>query len=176
MTHLSADLVVFYMTISANISYALLFVYHFVKKDTNKSLMILAGCLCLAMSFVHVFSSYKDALDKASLVYYHIVMNKHLILVMLNALVVIAIFTLHRVLKVQYHYVARYLLRCICLSIALNTILHIDIVVLENREPYWLWSVYSYGENIMTVFMFCSVLVARKWSEVFQWLQSAHAH
>ncbi|MCJ8272455.1 MAG: hypothetical protein MJK04_24030 [Psychrosphaera sp.] len=62
MEYLTTDLIVFYITLTAISCYGVLFVYHFVKKDSNKSLMILAGCLCLAMVVIHTFTSYKNGL------------------------------------------------------------------------------------------------------------------
>ncbi|NQZ09436.1 MAG: hypothetical protein HRT35_19970 [Algicola sp.] len=175
MEYLTTDLIVFYITLTANICYGLLFVYHFVKKDSNKSLMILAGSLCLAMAVIHTFTSYKIGLDKSSLMFYNSVIHVYLIWMIINAITLFAITGLHRLLALPYHDTVKYVLRCLGLSIVLNMIMHVDIILLGNRDSTLLYSLYSYGENLITAFMFCSVLVARKWSEVFKWLQLAHS-
>ncbi len=175
MEYLTKDLMVFYITLTATICYGLLFVYHFVKKESNKSLMILAGCLCLAMVFAHSFTSYKNELDKSSLAFYNSAIHLYLIWMVLNAITLFAITGLHRIFRLEYHDVVKYVLRCLGLSIVLNMILHVDIILLGNRDSTLLYSVYSYGENLINVFVFCSVLIARKWSEVFKWLQLAHS-
>lgn len=175
MQYLHAELA-FYITITSNIAYALLFIYHFVKKQSNKSLMILAGCLCLSMVLNHVFISYRDSLDMAGEVYLSLIVNYYLVMLILNAIVIVSIALLHQVLKVPCHYVVRYIFRCMLISIALNMALHFDVMIVGNKEPYELWTLYSIVENGITVFMFFSVLIARKWSEVFKWLQLAHSH
>jgi len=175
MEYLAAGLGEFLISTATNISYALLFLYHFLKRNTNNSLMILAGCLCMAMVFNHFFISYKLTLDKDSAEYFQLVLSHYTIWALLNGVVILTIQLLHRLIKVPYHYVVRYVFRCLCLSIVLNLAVHVDIIMLENRESNALWTVYSYGENILNVFTFFSVLIARQWSEVFRWLQLAHA-
>jgi hypothetical protein len=138
-------------------------------------MMILAGCLCLAMIFSHSFSSYKNALDKSTIEFYTLSVNQFLIWMTLNAVVIMIFCALHRLFKRPMHYVVRYIFRCLSISIVLNIALHIDMVVMENTQPNGLWTLYSWGESLMTIFMFFSVLIARKWSEVFNWLQTAHS-
>ncbi|WP_462157379.1 hypothetical protein [Pseudoalteromonas sp. GB56] len=50
-------------------------------------------------------------------------------------------------------------------GLALNAILHsamyLDIVIHGNREPWWLWSVYSIGININDVMMILALIVNR---------------
>ena len=175
MEYLTTDTLVLYLTTATNVLYGALFVWHLIGKNTNKSLMILSGCMCVAMLFVHSFTVYKNELDKMGLMYYHIVVNQMLIWILLNAVIFTAIAGLHRALNVRYHYVTRYVFRCIVISVLLNMAMHIDLIVLENKEPWGLWTLYSWGENLMTLFMFLSILVARRWSEVFRWLRSAHS-
>lgn len=175
MEFLATDSTVYYITIAMTVSYGLLFLYHCIKKDTNSSLTIIAGCLCVGMVFIHLFSSFKNAMDSDSWLASQMVLNQFLIWVVLNCSMLLAIFTIHKISKTQFHFVTRYVFRCLCISIALNLAIHIDIIIFGNRDPNWLWTAYSYGENLMSVFMFCSVLIARKWSEVFRWLQLAHA-
>ena len=175
MEFLAAGSTVYFITIAMTVSYGLLFLYHCVKKDTNNSLTIIAGCLCVGMVCIHLLSSFQNTMDKDNWFMSQMVLNQFLIWVILNCGMLLSIFVLHKVSKTQFHYVTRYVFRCLCISVALNLAIHIDIIILGNRDPNWLWSVYSYGEYVMSSFMFCSVLVARKWSEVFRWLQLAHA-
>lgn len=176
MTHLSADMIFFYIGLVTNLCFAALFVYHFTKQNSNKSLMILAGVLCLNMVFNHVINGYKGTLEQSSLTYYNLVVNWYLIHLISNGAALICVFALHRAFKVQFHYVVRYVYRCIMLSMAMNLAMHMDLMVLGNRDTDWLYSMYTYGENLLLCFVFVSVVVARKWSEVFRWLQSAHVH
>lgn len=176
MSYITSDLTVFLVvTITANISYALLFIYHLTKKDTNKSLMIIAGCLCLAMIFFHLFALYKESLPTTSDSYRFVTTNFYLIWLAENSILVLLIASLHKVFKIQYHQAAYYINRCMMISIFLNLAIYIDIIQLSNRTPYWLWTLYSYGQVSITLFMFLSVVVARKWSEVFRWTMLAHS-
>jgi hypothetical protein len=61
------------------------------------------------------------------------------------------------------------------ISMGVNLAMHIDIMMMGNRDTAWLYVLYSYSENIINIFLFVSVLVARRWSEVFSWLKSAHS-
>jgi hypothetical protein len=165
----------FYITITSNIAYALLFVYHFVNKNPNKSLMILTGYMCLNMVFMHVLLSYEGSLDRTSDQYYSLFNNYYLIWMIQASITFLAIFWTHKLLKTEFHYVIRYVLRGLVMILALNMAMHIDIIEMGNREYYWLWTVFSYGENVVNLFMFLSILIARKWSEIFKWLQLAHS-
>lgn len=175
MEFLATDSTVYYITIAMTVSYGLLFLYHCIKKTTNSSLTIIAGSLCVGMVFIHLFSSFKNTMDRDSWLFAQMVVNQYLIWVVLNCGMLLTIFMLHKFCKTQFHYVTRYVFRCLCISITLNLAIHMDIIILGNRDSNWLWTAYSYGEYMMSVFMFCSVLIARKWSEVFRWLQLAHA-
>ena len=169
------DSLVFVLTITANIAYALLFIYHATKKDPNRSLMITSGCLCLAMAFVHSFSAYVGSLAVTGVEYKQLTTHYYSILVMLNSVTVIAIASLHHSLKVGYHDVVFYVYRCIFIALLLNIAMYIDVIVMGNRGADVLDTVYFYGEHAMTIFMFCSVFIARKWSDVFKWLKLGHA-
>jgi hypothetical protein len=94
MKYLTAELIVYYITITANIFYAALFIYHAYKKDTNKSLMIVSGCLCLSMAFLHSFSSFINSLDKTSSTYSEVIVNVYLIWITLSSSVILSIYTL----------------------------------------------------------------------------------
>jgi hypothetical protein len=175
MEYLLSGKIEFYISMSVNIFFAIVFIYHYIKTETNNSIKILAGCLCLSMAAIHFFIAYRSGLDKSSLLYYHLTVNNYLLLMVLNSVTVIMVFLLHRLLNVRFHYVGYYVYRCIFFSIVLNLSMHIDIIVGGNREANWLWTLYSYGENTLNIIIFSSVLIARKWGEVFKWLQLAHS-
>lgn len=174
MNYITSDTASFYIALTSNIIYALLFIYHLVKKDANKSLMILSGSLCTLMVISHLFFSYKASLSHEGVEYYNIATHYYLVLMVLNSSLAIAIFSLHKIFKVPMNYICHYIFRCIFVSILLNFAMDINVVKMGNREPFWLWSLYSYAENITNIIMFLSVIIARKWSEVFRWLQLAH--
>ena len=176
MNYLSADSILINISLITNICYAFLFIYHWIRKNTNKSLMILSGYLCLTMVFTHVFTPYLETLDKTSPEYYDLIVNIYFIWIIQNSITFLAVSWTHKLLKIEFHYNVRYIFRCLVISTLLNTAMHIDIIEMGNREYYWLWSVFSYGENGINLFMFLSILIARKWSEVFKWLQSAHSY
>jgi hypothetical protein len=173
MQHLTADLIAYTISVSANICYVLLFLYNAMKKDTNYSLLMLSGSLCLAMAFALYLTSYRGALDKSSTEYYALAVNNYLIWVILDSFFVMTVFVSHRILNVPFHHAVKYVYRCIFVSIVLNIAMHIDIIVLGNRDTQWLYSTYDYTQNFVTIFMFASVLVARKWSEIFKSLPLA---
>jgi hypothetical protein len=175
MNYIQADVILSYISIVIITCYTLLFIYHFVKKQSDKSLMILVGCLCLSSVFNYSFESYINSLDKKGAEYADVIGLYYLTWIMHSAITSIAIVLLHVFLKVKFHYVNHYILYSLMVSTSLNLAMHIDIMVMGNRDPYWLWTVYSYGENMINVFMFLSIMVGRKWSEVFRWLQLAHS-
>jgi len=175
MEYIATYQTVYYITMAMNVCYGLLFLYHCLYRSTNNSLMIITGSLCVAAVIVHLFSSYQMTMDKSGWLYQLVTFNHYMIFVILNSTLMLVVFALHKSSNTSFHVTTRYVFRCLSVSILLSFAMHIDIMVLENSEPNWLWSVYSYGENLMTVFMFLSVLIARKWSEVFKWLQLAHA-
>lgn len=174
MSYITEDTIAFYITMSANVAYAILFVYHLKQKDTNKSLLISTGCLCLFMVFLHSFSSYKASLPVTSEIYQQLANNYYIAWVIQDAILIIVLFLLHQLFKAQYHYAVIYIYRCMILSIFINVAVHTDITILGNRDPNWLWSLYSYTENFINVFLFLSVVIARRWSDIFNWLKLAH--
>lgn len=175
MTYITSEMIAFYISLTTNVCFAALFIYHLAKEKSNKSLMILAGCLSLSMAFGHSLEAYRGELDQSGWTYYNLIINWYLIHVSVNAVLLSAIYGLHRAFSIPLHYVVRYVFRCLMLSIVLNVAMHLDRIVLGNRDTDWLYTLYSLGENTVVVFVFMSVLLARKWSEVFRWLQLAHS-
>jgi hypothetical protein len=176
MTYIQEDVVLFYVGVAAITCYTLLFIYHFVKKESDKSLMILVGCLCLSSVFLYSFGSYILSLDIKGAEYANIVVHYYPIWIIHSAVTSTAIILLHILLKVKFHHVNHYIIYSLLAITFLNLAMYIDIIVMGNKEPYWLWTVFSYGENMINIFMFSSIMVGRKWSEVFRWLQLAHSH
>lgn len=175
MEFIQTDLTVFRLTSAMLVSYGLVFLYHCVKKNTNNSLTIISGCLCVGFVFVHIFSSIKNTMDRDSHLFLQVILNQYLIWVVFNCSLILIIFLVHKISKTEFHYVTRYVFRCLSISVVLHLIVHMDMVVLKNQDSYLLWSLYSHAELLMNIFILCSVLIARKWSEVFRWLQLAHA-
>jgi hypothetical protein len=175
MSYIQADVVIFYLSVVTITCYTLLFVYHFVKKQSDKSLMILAGCLCLYSVFIYSFESYITSLDKQGAEFANVIVYYYPTWIIHSAITSTAIVLLHVFSKIKFHYVNRYVLYGLMAITLLNLAMYIDIIVMGNREPYWLWTVFSYGENMINVFVFSSIMVGRKWSEVFRWLQLAHS-
>ena len=164
-----------YLSMTSNLAYAVLFIFHFVKKNSNKSLMVVAGCMCLHMVFIHGFLAYMLSFDKSTPSYLNLIVDVYLIWIAHSAVTSITIFVLHKLSKVKFHYNVRYVFYGLMVITLLNFVMYIDIIVMGNREAYWLWTVFSYGENIVNLFILLSILIARQWSEVFKWLQLAHS-
>lgn len=175
MYFLAADSIELSISLVTNIVYGLLFLFHFTKKERNSSLMILAGCLCVAMAFTHSLTAYISALDKASDTYATVINHVYLIWIMQSTITSFSIYLLHKLTHVLFHSAAIYVLSGLMIITLLNLSMHIDIIEMGNKEPYWLWTVFSYGENLVNAFMFLSILIARQWSEVFKWLHLAHS-
>jgi hypothetical protein len=175
-TYIQLDITLIYISLVTITCYTLLFIYHFVKKESNKSLMILAGCMCLYSISNHSFNAYLVSLDESSIEYAHVATVNYLIWIIHSAITSIAIFLLHKFFKIIFHYTVRYILYSLMAISLLNLAMYVDIIVMGNREAYWLWPFFSYSENMVNLFMFLSVLTARKWSEVFKWFRLAHSH
>jgi hypothetical protein len=160
MTFLAADSIELYITLTTNIVYAFLFI---------------SGCLCLGMTFTHSFTVYISSIDKNTTEYTELINHIYLIWISQSALTSTAIIVIHTVFKIPFHGISGFIIYSFLVRTFLNLAMHIDIIEMGNRDPYWLWTLYSYGENTLNILMFLTVLIARRWEEVFRWIKLAHS-
>lgn len=74
-----------------------------------------------------------------------------------------AIFLLHFIVKIKTTTPCKY----IYLGLTVNTLLfyfmHLDILVMQNKDAWWLWSLYSYGVNAIDYIMIITLIVGKDW-------------
>ncbi|WP_372760354.1 hypothetical protein [Pseudoalteromonas sp.] len=54
-----------------------------------------------------------------------------------------------------------YLLIGLMINASLFFGMHYDIFITENYQPWWFWSVYSFGVNVIDLMMICALVINR---------------
>ena len=113
-----------------------------INKENKSPVYLSALMLCS-----YVFSGYIDLLEGLYL-------NSMLYdFVTILALLILEYFkVLHR--SMAFHFI----IFALIINAVLTLILHYDLYVLYNYEPWWYWSVYSIGVNMFDVLMILSLV------------------
>lgn len=80
-----------------------------------------------------------------------------------DIITIFAIFFVHKASKIKHHRVSYYVYLGLTLNGLLHTFIWVDIQVLANQDPWWFWSVYSFGINIIDYAMIITLIVGRDW-------------
>jgi len=103
--------------------------------------------LSVLMLCSYIVSSYVKLLD-----------NLYLNWALYDFVTIIALFTLQHFIVLQRTKVFQFLVLALISNAVLTLILYYDIYVLYTYEPWWYWSVYSIGVNIIDVLMMLSLV------------------
>ena len=80
-----------------------------------------------------------------------------------DILTIFAILTLHLTFKIKHHRATFYIYTGLLISGLLFFSMWIDIQVLANQDPWFLWSLYSIGVNTVDYVMIIALIVGKDW-------------
>lgn len=124
------------------------FLFNLVARLNNPDKAIVQ--LSFMMAFSYIISDF-----------YRLSYSNYLNWLIYDLLTIAVIFVWFRYFKRQRFTALYYILLGLILNSFLMLIIHYDIYILHNNEPWWLWMVYSYGVNIVDLSMIF-VLVTEK--------------
>lgn len=74
-----------------------------------------------------------------------------------------AIFICHRLFKIKHHFATGYVYLGLTLNGLMFYLMWLDIQVFANQEPWWFWTVYSFGINVVDYVMIITLIVGKDW-------------
>ncbi|WP_052140919.1 hypothetical protein [Pseudoalteromonas piratica] len=80
-----------------------------------------------------------------------------------DILTITTIFFIHKLFRIQHHRASYYVYLGLTLNGLMFYLMWVDIQVLANQDPWWFWSVYSFGINIIDYAMIITLIVGRDW-------------
>jgi hypothetical protein len=80
-----------------------------------------------------------------------------------NALTVIFIIITHLILRVKHHKLTVFIICLLFVNIIAYLSMHIDIILNGNREPWWLWQIYTPLVNTTEFCIAGSLIVYSAW-------------
>lgn len=87
--------------------------------------------------------------------------NMYLTWIVYDAVAITLILALNRIFKQNLCLAAKYVTIGLSLNALLCLILHIDLRMLENREPWWFWYFYTLAINTIDVIMVAALILDR---------------
>lgn len=114
-----------------------------INKEYKSPVYLSALMLCS-----YIFSSYLKLLD-----------NLYLNWALYDFITILALFTLQFFNAFNRTKVFLFLVLALTSNAVLTMILYYDIYILYNFEPWWYWSVYSIGVNVIDVLMILSLVI-----------------
>jgi len=124
---------------------------------------VMAFLYCLASSInkENKSSVYLSALMLCSYIssgYINLLENLYLSWALYDFITILALLTLHYFKMLQRSAAFHFIIFALIINAVLTLILHYDLYVLYNFEPWWYWSVYSVGVNMLDVLMVLSLV------------------
>jgi hypothetical protein len=89
-----------------------------------------------------------------------------------DVLAIIAIIIVHLITRVKFHKVTSLTMYLLAINTITYLAMHIDIMVLENRESWWLWSLYSPS----TLLVEFAIIISLSAVSIFRIKENAVAH
>lgn len=90
----------------------------------------------------------------------------YLIWVKYDLLTIAALLVSHKLLKLPYTATLKYILAGLTVNTLIFLGIHIDIVLLENKEYWWFWSFYSIGITVVDFFMVVTLIFGKDWLHI----------
>jgi hypothetical protein len=87
--------------------------------------------------------------------------SMYLTWIIYDAVTITLILALNRLFKQKLCIAAKYVIVGLSLNALLCLILHIDLRVLANREPWWFWYFYTLAINTIDVIMVAALILDR---------------
>ncbi|MBB1310520.1 hypothetical protein H5162_13910 [Pseudoalteromonas sp. SR41-8] len=72
----------------------------------------------------------------------------------------------HKLLRLRFTSTLYYVMFGLSFNTLLYLILHIDIVVFENKDYWWFWSFFSVGINTVDFFMVVTLIFGKDWLHI----------
>ena len=80
-----------------------------------------------------------------------------------DILTIATILIVHKIFKFKHHRASYYVYLGLTLNGLLFYLMWVDIQVLANQDPWWFWTVYSFGVNAVDYVMIITLIVGRDW-------------
>ena len=80
-----------------------------------------------------------------------------------DILTIATILIVHKIFKIKHHRASYYVYLGLTLNGLLFYLMWVDIQVLANQDPWWFWTVYSFGVNAVDYVMIITLIVGRDW-------------
>ncbi|KPZ56606.1 hypothetical protein [Pseudoalteromonas sp. P1-25] len=114
-----------------------------INKDNKSPVYLSALMLCS-----YIFSSYLKLLE-----------NLYLNWALYDFITIVALLSLQHLIVFKRTKAFLFLILALTANAVLTLLLYYDLYVLYNFEPWWYWSVYSIGVNVIDVLMMLSLVV-----------------
>lgn len=124
----------------------------FYVSNINKNISLLITSFLMAASY---FTS-NHFIDLSASRYY-----QYLSWIAYDALTILLIVMANRILKERLCLAAKYAVVGLSLNALLCLLIHIDLRVLVNREPWWFWYFYTLAINTIDVIMVAALILDR---------------
>lgn len=124
-------------------------------------LMAFLYCLASSINTENKSSVYLSALMLCSYIssgYINLLKSLYLSWALYDFITILALLTLQYFKVLQRSAVFYFIIFSLTINAVLTLIIHYDIDVLYNYEPWWYWSVYSIGVSMFDVFMILSLV------------------
>ena len=79
-----------------------------------------------------------------------------------DSITIIATIVAHYICKVKHHKITSMLMYFLSVNICMYLALHIDIIENGNREPWWLWTLYTPVVNCVELVIAFSIIIYSK--------------
>jgi hypothetical protein len=90
-------------------------------------------------------------------------LNFYLKWVEYNAITIIFIIVTHLILRVKHHKLTVFMICLLFINVIAYLSMHIDIILNGNREPWWLWQIYTPLVNTTELCIASSVIAYSAW-------------
>lgn len=80
-----------------------------------------------------------------------------------DILTIATILIVHKIFKIKHHRASYYVYLGLTLNGLMFYLMWVDIQVLANQDPWWFWTVYSFGVNAVDYVMIITLIVGRDW-------------
>lgn len=133
-------------------------------------LMAFLYCLVSSINKVNKSPVYLSALMLCSYIfgsYIRLLDNLYLNWAFYDFITILALFTLQYLCLFKRTKILLFLVLALITNASLTLLLYYDLYVLYNFEPWWYWSVYSIGVNVIDVLMMLSLVLNQLKSNQF---------
>ena len=129
--------------------------FHFLTSYSDDKSLLLTSAL---MALSYFTSNHFFPLENSEWIYFYFI-NYDLV-------TIAAIVLLHRMLRYELGVTAKYVMVGMAVNASLSLLIHMDLRVFDNREPWWFWSLYTIAINAIDVLMVAALITGRDYLRV----------